>query len=153
MALTDYLSAETICVDMRSQDREQVVRAMLQCFVTAELISEQLIDDALKAILDRERMGSTAIGRGVAVPHARLEALDRILVAFACSGDGVDFNALDRGPVHYIFLVIATKDSTEEYVNVMERISRLIQNDDFLRFVSRASNAEDALALIDEMDS
>ncbi len=112
----------------------------------------RLLEAALQAILDRESLGSTAIGRGIAVPHARLEQLEDILVAFGFSAKGVEFNSLDRQPVHQIFLVIAPKNHTEEYVSVMERITRLVQNADFRRFVAQTSTAEEVVELVEEME-
>ncbi|MCK4284379.1 MAG: PTS sugar transporter subunit IIA, partial [Candidatus Brocadiae bacterium] len=95
---------------------------------------------------------STAIGRSVAVPHARLEGLEQILVAFGYSRGGVEFNALDGEPVRQVFLVIAPKGSADEYIGVMERITRLVQNADFRRFVAQLKSAGALLELVEEMD-
>lgn len=150
--MAEYLCTETIRMTLESQEREEAVRALLQSFVTAQGMPDKLVDEALAAVLDREKLGSTAIGRGVAVPHARLEELERVHVAFGYSPRGVEFNALDRQPVHEIFLVIAPRNHTDEYVSVMERITRLVQNADFRRFVARADTPDEILELVKEMD-
>ncbi len=152
MALADYLHEEAICMDLESRERDEVIRTLLDRLVAGGLMPGDLVKGVLRAILNRERLGSTAIGRGVAVPHARLEGLERILVAFGYSPDGVEFNALDGEPVRQVFLVIAPKGSADEYVGVMERITRLVQNADFRRFVSRLESADALLELVEEMD-
>ncbi len=151
MVLTDYLRASAICTNLEVSQRDDAVRSLLEAFVDTGEMPADLLETALEAILDRERLGSTAIGRGVAVPHARLAELEDILVGFAFSPAGVEFNALDGAPVHEVFLIIAPKDRTDEYVTVMEGITRLVQNADFRSFVSQAAGAEDVLALIEEM--
>ena len=152
MALADYLSTAAICMNLASEERDAAVRSLLQSLVEGDIMPAGLLEAALEAILDRESLGSTAIGRGIAVPHARLEQLEDILVAFGFSAKGVEFNSLDRQPVHQIFLVIAPKNHTEEYVSVMERITRLVQNADFRRFVAQTSTAEEVVELVEEME-
>jgi mannitol/fructose-specific phosphotransferase system IIA component (Ntr-type) len=152
MALADYLSEDVVCMDLLSQKRTEVIRALLEMLVAGKRMPAKLVDRALGAILDREKLGSTAIGRGVAVPHARMEELDKVLVAFGFSARGVEFNALDTKPVHEVFLVIAPKAGADEYLDLMERITRLVQNDDFRRFVSRAKGAKEVMELIKEME-
>ena len=98
------------------------------------------------------RMGlEYQFGNGVAVPHARLEGLSKTAIAVGLSKKGVDFDALDGAPVHHIFLVIASQDNADEYLAVMGRISRLIQDRDFRRFLREIVSTEETLALIEEM--
>ncbi len=152
MGLADYLWPESICMGLHTRQRDEAVRELLGRLAETAPLSDELVEEALEAVLQREQLGSTAIGRGVAVPHARVEELDSVLVAFGYSESGVAFEALDRQPVHEIFLVIAPRDHTEEYVGVMERITRLVQDDDFRRFVSRAKTPGEVVELIQEMD-
>ncbi len=152
MTLADYLCEEAICVDLQTAEREESIRALLATLVAGNRLGADLVEPALQAILEREKLGSTAIGRGVAVPHARLDELGTILVAFGYSEQGVEFRALDGEPVNQIFLVIASKDHTEDYIALMERITRLVQNDDFRRFVAQTSGAQEVIELIREMD-
>ena len=86
------------------------------------------------------------------MPHARLEGIEKTLVAFGYSSAGVTFNALDGEAVHEIFLVVAPRASAGEYIEVMQRITRLIQDQDFRRFVSRARCPAEVVDLIAEMD-
>jgi len=152
MGLAEYLSERLICMDLEPSQRDEAVQALLELFVADGAMPAELVGPARQAIVDRERLGSTAIGRGVAVPHARLEGVERILVAFGHSRKGIEFNALDGQPVHQVFLVLAPNGAAEQYLNVMERITRLVQNDDFRRFVSQLRSAAEVMELIEEMD-
>ncbi len=140
-------------MDLQAVDRDAAVRELLDRLAASHAMPEALVKGALAAVLKRERLGSTAIGRGVAVPHARLDGLDGVLVAFGRSNAGVAFSALDGGPVHHVFLVVAGRDCANEYLSLMQRVSRLVQNDDFRRFVKEAQQASDLVDLIAEMDT
>ncbi|MCK4374670.1 MAG: PTS sugar transporter subunit IIA [Candidatus Brocadiae bacterium] len=152
MALTDYLNSDAVCMDLAPRERDEAIRALLGLLVACKALSAELADRALEAILEREALGSTAIGRGLAVPHGRLEGLGRIMVALGFSSSGVEFNALDGAPVHQIFLIIAPTGQAEDYLDAMERVTRLVQNADFRRFVSHAKSSGEVLDLIAEMD-
>lgn len=153
MALVDYLSESTVCMELQGQEREEAIRSLLEQVVDGRLMSQDLVDKAMSRIIDREKLGSTAIGKGVAVPHARLDGLDKPVVAFGYSSRGVEFNALDGEPVHEVFLVVAPRDHTDEYVAIMESITRLVQDPDFRRFAAQSSNAREVIELVAEMSS
>jgi PTS system fructose-specific IIA component/PTS system nitrogen regulatory IIA component len=153
MGLVDYVCKEAVCTKLEAADRDAAIRALLERLVAGKAIAEDAVEPAMAALLKREQLGSTAIGKGVAVPHARMESLDGIVVGVGYCGSGIEFNALDGGPVSHVFLVLGSDDSKEDYVAVMQRISKLVQNDDFLRFAEDAGDADSLIALIDEMDS
>jgi PTS system nitrogen regulatory IIA component len=153
MRLVDYLCREAVCMDLQAAERDTAIRELLDQLVASGAMPEALLRNALLAVLKRERLGSTAIGRGVAVPHARVDGLGRVVVAFGRSSAGVEFSALDGGPVHHVFLVVAGRDCASEYLALMQRVSRLVQNDDFRRFVKQARQAGDLVDLIAEMDT
>jgi len=152
MALADYLCRDAVCMDLAARQRDDAIRALLNALVESGHLSADELGGLLRAILDREALGSTAIGRGLAVPHARWQGLDGVLVCFGYSRAGVAFNALDGEPVHQIFLVVAPKGEADEYLNVMQRITRLVRNSDFRRFVAAAKTEKDLVELISEMD-
>ena len=152
MALADYLHDETVCTDLQVRERDEAIGLLLAKFIDTDMMDAALMDRALRATLDRELLGSTAIGKGVAVPHARVEGVTGILVAFGFSEQGVEFHALDGAPVHMIFLVLGPKEGADGYLTVLQHISRLVQNDDFRRFVARADSVQGVVDLIREMD-
>ena len=152
MALRDYVCGEAVCTDLRVEEREEALRVLLQQFVAGGALAPHQVEGVFEAIMKRERLGSTAIGKGVAVPHARLDELEGVAVGFAHCPGGVEVNALDGEPVYQIFLVIASRENSDDYIGVMERITRLVQNRDFRRFVARLRDSREVLDLIAEMD-
>lgn len=152
MALADYVVEDAVCLALQAQERDDVLRRLLDRLAEAGAMPAELTGKAFEALAAREALGSTAIGRGVAVPHARLDELDRIVVAFGYSAGGVEFNALDGQLVHQVFLIMGPAGQADEYVEVMQRISRLVQDEDFLRFVQRVRSAEELVELLKEMD-
>jgi mannitol/fructose-specific phosphotransferase system IIA component (Ntr-type) len=106
----------------------------------------------LNAILARERLGSTGIGHGVAVPHVRLDAVDTAEVVFGRSARPIDFEALDEEPCSLFFLVLgpARQDAQEKYLRTMAKISRLMRNADIRKALASANTPADVLAVIAE---
>ena len=152
MYLAELLSRGAICMDIRSSRREDAVRELLEALVTDNRLPAQMLEASLEAVEKREKLGSTAIGNGVAVPHARLQGLDGTVIAIGLSKEGVEFRALDGEPVHQVFLVLGPEEHPDDYIEVMRRISGLLQNGDFRRFMSKSGNPEDVIALFQEMD-
>lgn len=152
MPLADHLTEDAICLEVRAGQRDDVLRDMLEHLVAGGQLPADHVDDALDALIERELLGSTAIGNGVAVPHARIEALETLCIAFGLCADGVDFKALDGAPVTQIFVVLGPNDGPGEYLDAMSRITGLVQNGDFRRFVSRTRHSAEVLDLIREMD-
>jgi len=152
MRLSDLLCEEAVCTDLKADQRDEAVRELLQALAAAGMIEQTQLEPLVNAVVRREALGTTAIGHGVAVPHARAKDLSRILFALGLSKAGVEFESLDGEPVHAIFLVIGKEDAPEEYVEVLRRISVLIRNDDFRRFLSAARAAREVVELVAEMD-
>jgi len=152
MHLHDYLCEEAICMDLLAVERDMAIQELLQKLVDSKALAPEKLGPALDALIKREELGSTAIGKGVAVPHARLDGIERILIAFGHSKGGIAFHALDGESVHLVFLILAGHGDSEEYVGVMERISRLLRKEDFRRFLMAAKNAHEVSELIREMD-
>lgn len=104
--------------------------------------------DFYNAVLERERLGSTAIGAGIAIPHARTNVVNEVAVAFARSSKGIDFNSLDGDPVHLIFLLAAPIESGSLYLKLLARISRLLRYQDLIEDLKKAQTKEDIIRII-----
>ena len=151
MEFTEILAEGAICTDLEAEGRDEAIRALLSRLVEVGELEGGKLEPILQAILEREALGSTAIGRGVAVPHARVGELDRTVMALGLSDTGVEFNALDGEAVHEIFLVVGPVEGADEYLGALQAIGRLIQSQDFRRFLSRARTGRDVLDLMAEM--
>ncbi len=153
MNLTELLCEEAVCMSLQAAGRDEVIGELLSRLVEMGRLSPEQLEPAMKAIVRREALGSTAIGRGVAVPHARVKGLDQIVIAVGLTKEGVEFNALDGEPVHAVFLVAGSEEAPDEYLAVMQKIGGLMQDSDFRRFLLRARTPGEVLELIQEMDT
>lgn len=100
------------------------------------------------AVLEREKLGSTAIGAGIAIPHARANTVKEVSIAFARSGKGIDFNSVDGDPVHLIFLLAAPVESGSLYLKLLARISRLLRYQDLIEDLRKAKTKEEVIQII-----
>lgn len=94
------------------------------------------VEAAVAVILEREKLGSTGIGEGIAIPHGKMKGIDRILCAFGRSKEGVDFDAIDKKPVHIFFLLLAPEDSAGLHIQMLSRISRILRDPSFRKHLT-----------------
>ncbi len=153
MKFVDFVVSKAIKADLDADDKESVIREMTQSLMDAGGIEEDELDSIVKAILKREELGSTGIGRGVAVPHTKHPSVDHLVGTVAISSEGVDFDSLDGEVVQLFFLLISPPDRPGDHLRALENISRQLRNDTFCRFLKQSKTAEDILQLLDEADS
>ena len=103
--------------------------------------------------MEREQLGSTGIGESVAIPHAKLDNIDTIITLFARSKKGVEFESLDKKPVHFICLVIAPSNSTGLHLKALARISRLLKNSSMREAILYATEVDQIFSILTEEDS
>jgi len=153
MKFADFVSFDAIRADLQADTKEQVVREMTQALLGAGKIAEGEADSIVKAIMKREELGSTGIGRGVAVPHTKHPSVERLVGTVAVSHDGVDFESLDGEKVQLFFLLISPPDRPGDHLRALENISRQLRDDTFCKFLKQAKNSNDIKVLLDEADS
>jgi PTS system fructose-specific IIA component/PTS system nitrogen regulatory IIA component len=152
MKFTDFVCRESVTANLTSFDKEGVIREMVRSLMEGGHITQAEHDGIVKAILKREDLGSTGIGRGVAVPHTKHPSVDKLVGTVAVSREGVDFNSLDGEQVHLFFLLISPPDRPGDHLRALENISRQLRNDTFCRFLKQAKSSDDVLQLLDEAD-
>jgi nitrogen PTS system EIIA component len=153
MKFADFVSRESICAQLSAFDKEGAIREMVQSLVDGGRLDANEFESIVKAILKREELGSTGIGRGVAVPHTKHPSVDRLVGTVAVSADGVDFASLDGERVHLFFLLISPPDRPGDHLRALENISRQLRDDTFCRFLKQAKAREDIQLLLDEADN
>jgi fructose-specific phosphotransferase system IIA component len=153
MKFTDFVSREAIIANLKADDKEGVIREMAEGLQRAGGIAPGDLEGIVKAILKREELGSTGIGRGVAVPHTKHSSVERLVGTVAVSREGVDFNSLDGEKVQLVFLLVSPPDRPGDHLRALENISRQLRNDTFCRFLKQAKNADDVILLLDEADN
>ncbi len=153
MKFADFVSRQAIGAQLVAQDKEGAVREMVQALLDAGEIEADEFESIIKAILKREELGSTGIGRGVAVPHTKHPSVDHLVGTVAISSEGVDFDSLDGEIVQLFFLLISPPDRPGDHLRALENISRQLRDDTFCKFLKQSKTAEDILQLLDEADS
>ncbi len=153
MKFADFISREAIRAELSAEDKEGVIREMIQSLLDAGKIEASEFDSIAKAILKREELGSTGIGRGVAVPHTKHPSVDRLIGTVAVSREGVDFNSLDGERVQLFFLLISPPDRPGDHLRALENISRQLRDDTFCKFLKKAKSAKEIEQLLDEADN
>jgi mannitol/fructose-specific phosphotransferase system IIA component (Ntr-type) len=153
MKFADFVCRKAIRADLAATDKEGAIREMIQALLDAGEVEAGEMESIVKAILKREELGSTGIGRGVAVPHTKHPSVDRLVGTVAVSKHGVEFASLDGEGVHLFFLLISPPDRPGDHLRALENISRQLRDDTFCRFLKQAKSEEDIQQLLDEADN
>jgi mannitol/fructose-specific phosphotransferase system IIA component (Ntr-type) len=153
MKFSDFVSTQSICAELNSQDKPTVISELVDCLVKAGEINENDRDDIVKAIMKREDLGSTGIGRGIAVPHTKHASVSKLVGTVGVSVDGVDFESLDGERVQLFFLLVSPPDRPGDHLRALENISRQLRDETFCRFLKQSKNAEDIVQLLEEADN
>ncbi len=153
MKFVDFICREAILSQLKAQDKEGAIREMVQALCEAGKIQADELDSIVEAILKREELGSTGIGRGVAVPHTKHPSVDHLIGSVAVNPQGVDFASLDGEAVYVFFLLISPPDRPGDHLRALENISRQLRNDTFCRFLKQAKSTEDIQTLLNEADN
>lgn len=153
MALPDLLSADTVLGSLSATNRKQALQIISEAAASRLGLDSRIIFDA---VMERERLGSTGVGDGVAIPHARLEGLDQVFGLFAKLKSPIEFDAIDGRPVDLVFLLLAPETSGAEHLKALARISRVFRRED-IRSHLRATETRDGMVAIltlqDESDA
>jgi len=147
MQIMDFLSKKAIVLDLKSTKKEDVVKELVDALISAGEIEKRSKNKLVEALLARESLGSTAIGQGIAIPHAKSDCVEKLLGAFGLSKKGLDFDSLDGEPAHIFFLLVAPQDSAGPHLKALARISRLLK-DKYFRDSLRAASDEKSIVKI-----
>ena len=126
MEIEDLLAAENVLADFRASSKKQTIQALSRKLADGLGLDPRTVFEKL---LERERLGSTGVGKGVAIPHARIEGLDRIVGLFARLASPIDFDSVDDQPVDIVFMLLAPVDAGADHLKALARISRLLRDE------------------------
>lgn len=147
----DFLCKKAICIDIKSRDKKGVVNELID-----SLRKEKKIKDpqkAFKSVMDREEIGTTGVGQGVAIPHGRTDTVNKLIGTFGISKQGIEFDSLDGEPVHLVFLLLSPYDSGGHHLRALARISRLFKDKFFRQALLEAHSTEEILKTINQEDT
>ena len=143
MNLSDILDKQVIKIPLKGEDKSQIIEEMVDVLAIAGRAENR--DQVLKAVLDRERVMSTGMGDGIAIPHAKTDGVKDLVAAFGITQKDVDFQSIDNKPVRIVFLLVGPVDQTGPHLKALSRISRLMHRKEFRDRLALARSAEEVL--------
>src|SRR4030043_1434637 len=150
MKIMDYLSEEWVIPDLQGTDKSSILKELSSVLVKP--CQGPSVEELLQVLLDREKLGSTGIGEGIAIPHGRLKKLKKFFISFGRSVRGVDFDSLDRKPSPFFFLVMAPKNSAVDNLKLLSRIVTLFKRPSFKKRLMEAQTQKELFQIISEED-
>jgi fructose-specific phosphotransferase system IIA component len=153
MKFSDFVKSKAINAGLTSTDKEGVIREMIASLVASGQLGGDEQESIVEAILKREELGSTGIGRGIAVPHTKHPSVDQPVGAVGVSPTGVDFQSLDGEQVQLFFMLISPPDQPSDHLRALENISKQLQDETFCRFLKQSKTAEDIQQILEEADN
>ena len=153
MKLSDFVVVPAIRAEIAADDKSSVIEEMVASLAQSGVVRSEDAAGIVAAIMKREELGSTGIGRGVAVPHTKHPSVGKLIGTVGISHHGVDFDSLDGEKVHLMFLLISPPDRPADHLRALENISRQLRDDTFCRFLKQAHSTSEIQLLLDESDA
>ncbi len=151
MKIAEFLSPDAVIPDLRSTSKAEVLKELSGTLARTQPTLKP--DRLVEVFKDREKLGSTGIGEGVAIPHGKVNGLSQLCATFGVSRGGVDFEAIDGKPTHLFFALVAPENSAGVHLKALARISRLFKNQHFRLAILEARTSEEIYKLIAEEDA
>lgn len=152
MKLSDIMVSEAVIPELKATSRNEAIQELIRSLADAEALTSEQAREAEKAVLAREGQATTGIGKGVALPHAKLKGIDMPIGTIGRSSDGIDFSALDSKPVYSVILLLSNPDNPDEHLQAMEAVFKHVQRDMFRKFLRQSETREAIMDLIREAD-
>jgi nitrogen PTS system EIIA component len=151
MKITEMLDRRAVVAELHGKTKPDLLREL--CHPLAAMSASLSEDKLVQILLDRERLGSTGLAEGVAIPHGKLRGAEKLLASFGRSVEGVDFDSLDKQPTHLFFTIFAPEASSGDHLRALARVSRLLRTAEFREQILAAKDAEAIYTLIEDADS
>ena len=150
MNFTEILKRDFILEELEARNQHDVLAELVGVFAKGGVRFDP--EAMLQVLLERERLGSTGIGDGIAIPHGKLQGLDEILLSFGRSSEGISFDAMDGKPVHLFFLLMAPENSAGLHLKILAKISRMLKDPALRDNLLRAKSKERIWRIIEEQE-
>ncbi|MDI6704345.1 MAG: PTS sugar transporter subunit IIA [bacterium] len=144
------LDKRLILLDLKTNNKNETIQRLVDLISKSKDIKDKR--KVLDAIIERERTMSTGIGKGIAIPHAKSNAAKRIVVAFARSKEGVEFDAVDKNPVYLFFIVVGPEESQDEYLKVMAHLTSYLNKEINRKNLMEARSEKEIMALVSKIE-
>lgn len=150
MKLSDMLDEDHVLVDLKAKDKKEVLEELSEVITGHDPSLEK--SALVKVLLERERLGSTGIGDGVAIPHGKFQGIDQPIISFGRSRKGLDFDSMDGAPAYLFFLLVAPENSASIHLKALARIAKILKNSAFRKTLMEASSRDEIYRTIIQND-
>lgn len=147
MKISELISGKII-PELKGSTKEELINELINLFKSDKNVND--IEGVRKAVLEREKIMSTGVGKGFAIPHAKTDSVNEIIAGFGKLKTPVDFNSLDKEPVNLIMLLVAKESQVGPHIKLLSRISRMVNNDDFRAALMNAETESQILSVFEE---
>ena len=148
--IPDYLGKENIVLELKHKSKKNILSFLLDNFVQVKQIRKEDKKKILKIILQREDMGSTAIGGHIALPHARVDCVKDVKMCLAVSPEGVDFDSLDQELVHVIVLLLSNQKEAGIHLKMLAFLARMLRDKYFIQQLKNARTVDEVIILVEK---
>ena len=152
MKLTELIPKKAILPDLKAKDKKGAIQELVAAARKAHDGERFVVAEMVEAIVAREKMGSTGIGGGVGIPHAKLDPIKGVIGAFGRSSAGLDFNAVDGEPVHVLFLILAPASKNEVYLRCLQKIMSALKRPNVAKFLKAARSVKEIEEVFKEVE-
>jgi fructose-specific phosphotransferase system IIA component len=146
MKLSDFVNIKFINLNLQAKGKKEVLKELADLLVKEKAAPSS--DRLVKVLMEREKLGSTGVGNGIAIPHAKTDLTKKIIIVFGKSEKGIEFDSLDKQPVYLVFLIIAPEDEHDTYLRILACISRLLHEEKMREQLRSARTPRQVINLI-----
>jgi fructose PTS system EIIBC or EIIC component len=143
MKVHELLSQDFVIPELKGRNKEDIINELIDLFKTDPRVMD--LDKVRQSVIEREKIMSTGVGKGFAIPHGKTNSVNEILAAFGKTSKPVDYDALDNQPVNLVFLLVGKENLVSTHIKLLSRISRMMNKDDFRRSLAEAQTGSDIL--------
>lgn len=151
MKITDILDKNSIIEKLTSRDKKGILEELVSVLVENGRLADK--EKPVQVLLERERLGSTGMGDGIAIPHGKLKEIQGIICSFGRSREGIDFQSIDEKASHLFFLLLAPEESASEHLQALAKLSRILKDAQARKRLMEATSKEEIYRLIAEEDN
>ncbi|MBN2714157.1 MAG: PTS sugar transporter subunit IIA [Planctomycetes bacterium] len=152
MQFRDFVVNKAIVGDLVSTTKNEAIAEMTDALIASGAVSKDLRQGVLSALIDREKLGSTGIGQGIGIPHAKHPGIKSLIALVARSREGVEFASLDGEPVNIFFMMLSNQECATQHLEALAYVSKHLRDDIFRRFLIKARDAKEIAELLEEAD-
>jgi PTS system nitrogen regulatory IIA component len=150
MKILDILAMDSIVPELKGKTKKQVLEELIDAVKQNKpQVDREML---MKVLMERERLGSTGIGDGIAIPHGKLKDIDELVLSFGRSTEGIDFESMDGKPVHLFFLLVAPESCSGVHLRALAKIARLLKNGTVRKRLGKVDTREDIFSIIQQED-